>query len=223
LHPSAPPLSRPLPPASSLAFYAVDHEEEEQLRKEIGIRTNEDSDKALLDLQNGTYEDEDEDEGAYRVYKKPATDDRNVKVKPMAESTQANRPHNSTAASVFGGSAVATTSTNDTPIRAAEAVPAMPLSVPSIESAPTGELPVAETMVDSHQPSTVAVKDDAEVAAAAMTEPFSSITTDLPARLEAAEAVIATTGDAADVYDDDDAIPEINVDSDSEEDDEDME
>jgi len=206
-----------------LAFYAVDHEEEEQLRKEIGVRTKEDSDKALLDLQNGTYEDEDEEEGAYRVYKKPATDDRNVKVKPMVESAPANRPHNSTAASVFGGSAPVANPTIDTPIKAAEPAPTMPLSVPSIESAPTGELPVAETMVDSHQPSTVAVKDDAEVAAAAMTEPFSSITTNLPARPEAVEPSLVAADDVTNLDDDDDAIPEINVDSDSEEDDEDME
>jgi len=205
-----------------LAFYAVDHEEEEQLRKEIGIRTNEDNDKALLDLQDGTYEDEEE--GAYRVYKKPATDDRNIKVKPTVEPVQTSRPQNATAASVFGGSAPTTAATTgDTPIKAAEPAPTMPLSVPAIESAPTGELPVVQAMVDSHQPSTVAVKDDAEVAAAAMTEPFSSITTNLPARPEAVERNVAAPVDTANLDEDDDAIPEINIDSDSEEDDEDME
>jgi hypothetical protein len=99
----------------------------------------------------------------------------------------------------------------------------VPLSVPPTDTSSVAVVvpPVLET-ANTHQPTQVGVKDDADVAAAAMAEPFSSVTADLPARVIDAEPVSETAAMAEPIGEDVDAIPEINLDSDSDEEDEDM-
>lgn len=226
LHPTAPPLSRPLPPVSTLAFYAVDAEEEEALRKEIGLRTADEAEQAVVDLNEGNFDvDEGESQGeTSRSHKRVDMGSANPSARSADAPVQPSKPLAAmTANSVFGSSAPTAT------VAAAEAVspvaqPVVPLSVPSTDSAAFAvEMPPVKETADTHQPTQVGVKDDADAAAAAMTEPFSSITTDLPAR--AVDVAPSTDTFAAAQFrdEDDDAIPEINVDSDSEEeDDEDM-
>lgn len=42
IHPSQPPLSRPLPPMSSLAFYSCESDQEKELREELGLAVESD-------------------------------------------------------------------------------------------------------------------------------------------------------------------------------------
>lgn len=224
LHPTAPPLSRPLPPVSTLAFYAVDDEEEEALRKEIGLRTAEEAEQAVEDINNGVFNgnDSQEDEETARSYKRVATGNSSSVTRSTDFPVQAARSTVlTTANSVFGSSAhVATVAT---PTALVENKTVVPLSVPPIDTASVAVVvpPVLENG-STHQPTQVGVKDDADVAAAAMAEPFSSVTADLPARVIDAEPVSETAAMAEPIGEDVDAIPEINLDSDSDEEDEDM-
>lgn len=224
LHPTAPPLSRPLPPVSTLAFYAVDDEEEEALRKEIGLRTAEEAEQLVEDINNGVFNSDDsqEDEEIARSYKRVAIGNSNSVTRSTDFPVQAVRSTVSTTAnSVFGSSAHVATAATQTALVENKTV--VPLSVPPTDTSSVAVVvpPVLET-ANTHQPTQVGVKDDADVAAAAMAEPFSSVTADLPARVIDAEPVSETAAMAEPIGEDVDAIPEINLDSDSDEEDEDM-
>ena len=222
LHPTAPPLSRPLPPVSTLAYYAVDAEEEEVLRKEIGLRTAEEAEQAVLDLNSGAFEtiDGQEDEDFSRAPKRAATGNSNSVTRSSDQPAQSARAvASTTATSVFGTSTPLANAATTEPVTSLSR-PDVPLSIPPTDSSTvTVVLPPVKVTADTHQPTQVGVKDNADAAAAAMTEPFSSISKNLSARPVDTEGTTETVTIAEAKEDDDDAIPEINVDSDSDEDD----
>jgi hypothetical protein len=223
---------------SSLAFYGVDHEQEEALRKEIGIRTMEEAEQAARDFEGLIETAKDEAEAA-RTKKKVAMEDETR----MAAVAAATAPAVASAASIFGGSTSKVTPVQ-VPVISNASEPALPISVPSTElpagssstvamneTSSTRPIELDENPASTHQPSQVGVKDNAMAASAALTEPFSSVTTDLPAR-PVANTNSSAAGRSKGVplaerkegvrYDSEgEEMPEIDLDSDSE--DEDME
>lgn len=241
VHPMAPPLSRPLPPISSMAFYSVDDEQEQALRKEVGLRNRAEAARAHEVLQEeaaleSTMDDVDMNApDSARANKRVAFRDSTVSTGRVLPDPLA------TSSSVFGSSAPAAST-------AAPLESTAPIGGNIDQPAPTATLtlPTPETQVSesltthlattiepisspssSHQPTQVGATDVPAVAAAAATEPFTSVVTSQTAPITSAPPPqmesSKMTKSTVDEEEEDEPIPEIVLGSDSEDEDEDEE
>lgn len=235
MHPSAPPLIRPLPQVSTFTFYDVDSEEEAILREELGLRLASEADDAANTLSEGAVADASERPTKRQATQAAVEAKQAATAVPMPVLTQSQAlPSN-----IFGSNTASTSkstvqegSGQAIAVGTLEEEERLPVSVQmnvaETETAPVIQ-PVAST--STAQPTEATSAFDAQAATAAFTEPRALVT-------ERAASTIApqsVTGAAKGVpfeerkegvrYDSEgEEMPEINMDSDTDDDeDDDME